>query len=170
MKILTLHQPWASLLMSGAKLFETRSWKTSYRGSILLHASKKDPRWFLQSHPGFTKTANQALVDAGVLDYKCKWLSLSISLLRGLPRGVVLGEVYLTKVGPASQLKTCFSPSDNEMMFGDFSEGCWAWQFSYRISWNDGGVPFRGRQGLTTVKDQQLEEIARYHRTKESLT
>ena len=32
MKALTLHQPWASLVMRGAKLYETRSWSTPYRG------------------------------------------------------------------------------------------------------------------------------------------
>ena len=43
MKAITVIQPWASLLAEGAKLYETRSWKTNYRGEILIHAGKKDP-------------------------------------------------------------------------------------------------------------------------------
>lgn len=43
MKTITLWQPWASLLACGAKEYETRSWETSYRGPIAIHAAKKKP-------------------------------------------------------------------------------------------------------------------------------
>lgn len=42
MKAITIWQPWASLLATGAKQYETRSWATSYRGPIAIHAAKKD--------------------------------------------------------------------------------------------------------------------------------
>lgn len=38
MKVLTLKEPWASLIASGHKQIETRSWKVNYRGSIFVHA------------------------------------------------------------------------------------------------------------------------------------
>lgn len=38
LKMLTLHQPWASLIAVGAKSIETRSWSTRYRGPIAIHA------------------------------------------------------------------------------------------------------------------------------------
>ena len=37
-RALTLHQPWASLIAIGAKTMETRSWSTSYRGPLAIHA------------------------------------------------------------------------------------------------------------------------------------
>ena len=37
-KILTLKQPWATLVAEGIKKYEFRSWKTKYRGKILIHA------------------------------------------------------------------------------------------------------------------------------------
>ena len=40
MKALTLTQPWATLIAVGAKRIETRSWGTSYRGRIAIHAAK----------------------------------------------------------------------------------------------------------------------------------
>lgn len=40
MKVLTIKQPFASLIASGLKEFEFRSWKTSYRGELLIHAGK----------------------------------------------------------------------------------------------------------------------------------
>lgn len=39
MKVLTIKQPWASLIIEGYKKYEFRSWKTNYRGKILIHAS-----------------------------------------------------------------------------------------------------------------------------------
>jgi hypothetical protein len=40
MRALTLHQPWASLVALGAKAIETRSWPTSHRGPLAIHAAK----------------------------------------------------------------------------------------------------------------------------------
>ena len=40
MKVLTIKQPWATLIMQGDKRFEFRSWKTNYRGELLIHAGK----------------------------------------------------------------------------------------------------------------------------------
>src|SRR5690348_17556570 len=44
MKALTLTQPWASLVAIGAKRIETRSWSTSYRGPLAIHAAKGFPK------------------------------------------------------------------------------------------------------------------------------
>ena len=38
MKVLTLKQPWATLVAEGIKKYEFRSWKTKYRGKLLIHA------------------------------------------------------------------------------------------------------------------------------------
>jgi hypothetical protein len=44
MKALTIRQPWATLIVMGIKNIENRSWKTNYRGELLIHAGKaKDP-------------------------------------------------------------------------------------------------------------------------------
>lgn len=40
MKVLTIKQPWASLIIEGYKEYEFRSWKTNYRGELLIHAGK----------------------------------------------------------------------------------------------------------------------------------
>lgn len=39
MKALSIRQPWASLIVDGPKRIENRTWKTSRRGWILVHAS-----------------------------------------------------------------------------------------------------------------------------------
>ena len=41
MKVLSLQEPWASLIKENIKHIETRSWKTNYRGELFIHASKR---------------------------------------------------------------------------------------------------------------------------------
>lgn len=40
MKVITIKQPWATLIAKGYKEYEFRTWKTKYRGTILIHAGK----------------------------------------------------------------------------------------------------------------------------------
>jgi hypothetical protein len=40
MKVITIKQPWATLIAKGYKEYEFRTWKTKYRGEILIHAGK----------------------------------------------------------------------------------------------------------------------------------
>lgn len=39
MKVLTIKEPFATLIYKKVKFIETRSWKTSYRGELYIHAS-----------------------------------------------------------------------------------------------------------------------------------
>ena len=57
MKTLSVKQPWASLICSGIKDIENRTWKTKFRGRVLIHA-------------GATKTNEFWMHDSGVIkDY-----------------------------------------------------------------------------------------------------
>lgn len=40
MKVLTIKQPFATLIAEGYKTYEFRTWKTKYRGELLIHAGK----------------------------------------------------------------------------------------------------------------------------------
>lgn len=40
MKVITIKQPFATLIMEGLKEYEFRTWKTNYRGRLLIHAGK----------------------------------------------------------------------------------------------------------------------------------
>ena len=40
-RTLSLWQPWASMIAVGLKRHETRSWETSYRGLLAIHAAKR---------------------------------------------------------------------------------------------------------------------------------
>ena len=41
MKVLSVREPFATLITNGIKKIETRSWKTNYRGELFIHASGK---------------------------------------------------------------------------------------------------------------------------------
>lgn len=41
MKALSIQQPWAWLIVNGYKRVENRTWRTDYRGPVLIHAGKK---------------------------------------------------------------------------------------------------------------------------------
>jgi len=45
MKTLSIRQPFASLICRGIKTIENRSWDTTYRGKLLIHASGKPIAW-----------------------------------------------------------------------------------------------------------------------------
>lgn len=40
MKVITIKQPFATLIIEGLKEYEFRTWKTKYRGELLIHAGK----------------------------------------------------------------------------------------------------------------------------------
>lgn len=44
MKALSVRQPYAWLIVNGIKDIENRTWRTGYRGPVLIHASKNYPK------------------------------------------------------------------------------------------------------------------------------
>ena len=115
MKALTIQQPWATLVAIGAKRIETRSWRTSYRGPLAIHAAK-----------GFPKSARELCRDNPfhAALYSAGWASKSYS--GELPLGVVLATCRLvactlTSLAFEEQLSTA------ERAFGDYSPGRYAW-------------------------------------------
>jgi hypothetical protein len=45
LKALTIRQPWAELILRGRKPFELRTWRTKYRGPLVIHAAAKVDAW-----------------------------------------------------------------------------------------------------------------------------
>lgn len=132
MRGLTLYQPWAHLVCVGAKRFETRSWKTSYRGTLAIHAgSKWTPALALKTtEPMF---GNYCFPVNGIVPFRF---------------GAIICVVELVDCQPAYALKP--SLGAEEIAFGDYSEGRWAWQLECpRIL--EAEIDCRGRQGLWEV-------------------
>ena len=67
MKVITLKQPWATFVAEGLKKYEFRSWKTKYRGKILIHAGsgvdKEELKKFCELGFEFPKKKILAIVE-----------------------------------------------------------------------------------------------------------
>lgn len=110
MKVLTLTQPWATLVAIGAKHVETRSWGTSYRGPLAIHAAKgysDEDQDMIRMEP-----FNTVLRAARYY----KWSDL--------PRGKILAICELTNV---LKITGPIMLGPNERAFGNFERGRYAW-------------------------------------------
>ena len=83
MKVITIKQPFATLIAEGLKQYEFRSWNTKYRGEILIHAGL-----------GVDKKAMEKFKDYN-LDYPKGCIIAKANLFHSL---------YETKRSPGSQL------------------------------------------------------------------
>ncbi len=70
MKVLSIRQPFASLIAEGFKEYEFRSWKTLYRGDILIHAGKGVDKIYLDkfSHYGLDCPMGCIIAKATITD------------------------------------------------------------------------------------------------------
>lgn len=137
MKALTLTQPWATLVALGVKTIETRSWSTSYRGPLAIHAATSFPAWAR----GFARTtarrdlyAMARELDGDIFDPKV------------LPRGAVLCAVRLMDVVSTSEpgFDRFYT---GEVEYGDYSPGRFAWYLSHLHRLPD-PIPAKGALGL----------------------
>ena len=136
MRVITLWQPWATLIAEGRKTFETRSWDTRYRGPVAIHA-------------GLTVDRAMAL-DAG---YKPD----------ALPLGAIVAVAMLVGCMPADRAARIIEDTmpaamaAEELANGDFSPGRWAWELG-----DIHPVPalrVRGHQGLWDVPQATVIEL-----------
>ncbi len=123
MKALSLMQPWASLIVTGAKKIETRSWATKYRGLLAIHASKK---W----NPDQASKLSIWQFQGGLAPLVGKPLDLTGSSWSGvmdydLPRGAILATCELVDCIPTDDLTQ--KQIGTDAPFGDFSLGRYAW-------------------------------------------
>lgn len=127
MKAISLWQPYASAIALGLKSYETRSWATSYRGPLALHAAKRKPTISLM--------LSSFLADAG------------IKRESDLPLGGIVAIAELVACVPTDSVNNLNTRmSGCELAFGNYSPGRFAWRLEkvQAIEF----VPCRGYQGL----------------------
>lgn len=129
MKTLSLTQPWASLVAVGAKRIETRSWYTSHRGPLAIHAAKGFPpyaRDFAEELMPFRALSRNGLA-AG-----------------DLPLGAIVATCRLLRCIRTEEIGNI---SGQEREFGDYTHGRWAWVFE-DVERLPEPIPVRGSLGL----------------------
>lgn len=130
MKALSLWQPWASLVVLGLKQYETRSWKTTYRGTLVIHAAKT---WNMECSDALSEFTNRFKVELG-----------------NAPFGMAIGSVELVEVFPTDFIDKRLL-SKQERAFGDFNKGRYAWMLRNPIMFTE-PIPCTGHQRLWEVE------------------
>jgi hypothetical protein len=134
MRALSLYEPWATLIALGEKRYETRSWSTTYRGPLLICASKR--RLPIYQYPPIGKV-QLALNKVNLLLDNLNW-GRAVCWLD-------LIEIYQTE-------QVFLEPMGTEQYFGDFSPGRFAWKLENVRRFKAPPV-VRGKQGLFNVND-----------------
>jgi hypothetical protein len=133
MKCLSLSQPWATLVVLGAKRYETRSWQTQHRGPLAIHASAR----FAPTARGLCRQEPfRSLLARGGYS---SWMAL--------PTGVLVGTVELVHCWNVEELPQL---TTTEYALGDFRLGRWAWELvqPYCLAVP---IPYRGQLGVFEV-------------------
>ena len=94
-RALSIKQPWSWLICKGIKDIENRSWRTNFRGRILIHAGKR-----------FDHDALEWLMDKGLAPFNALMLFSD-----KIERGAIVGEATITD---------CVTKSDSPWFVGDY--------------------------------------------------
>ncbi len=121
MKVLSIRQPWASLIVYGYKKYEFRSWKTKYRGEFLIHASK--------------------MVEKDNLE-RFKHLNIPF------PTGVIMGKAYLEEVLEMDKELEEKLKKENALVYGkSLTRGAYAFKLR-DITKLDNYIEVKGKLGF----------------------
>lgn len=125
MKVLTIREPWASLIINGYKKYEFRSWKTNYRGKILIHTSQKIEKEMLSRFK----------------DYNLNYVS-----------GSIIGEAELTDcILVDEEFNQNLRKIDNVVYGKSNHVEKYAWKLE-NIKKYDKSIPMKGKLGLWNIE------------------
>ena len=106
MKVLSIREPYASLIMTKKKRIETRSWKTSYRGELYIHASLAKLTKETKEDKELMELVKDTPLNYGKIICKCRLVDC----------------VYMTK-----EFVEEIKKNKQEYLCGDYQEGRFAW-------------------------------------------
>lgn len=150
MKLITLHQPWASLVALGLKQYETRHWPTDYRGELLIHAAARPMR---------TDEINSLY--AALEDYPWWSEHLDTAFTQDLPLGRVVAVCNLFNCQKIVCGKGQSSLTPLERAVGNWAEGRYAFHLTDAIALPN-PIPYTSRQGkLLSVPSSLIAMVGR---------
>lgn len=126
MKVLSIREPFATLIKEKKKLIETRSFKTNYRGELYIHASLTKSNLEDKSSE-FFKIINDLSFDPGYIICKCR----------------IVDCIYMTEEYIESIKKNNYE----EYLFGNYEVGRYAWILD-EIEVLDEKISVKGKLGI----------------------
>ncbi|MBD2019404.1 hypothetical protein H6F43_04295 [Leptolyngbya sp. FACHB-36] len=158
-RILTLWEPWASLISLGLKKFETRSWGTKYRCRLAVHAAQRKPSapdisiWVqalkLGNHPLYCQ---QPAIDL----LRCQSYG-AIAALSQIVNCLEMWDstVYGPPMPPRRRGIDISTVPALEKLVGDWREGRFAWQLENTVHLPK-PIPYKGGQGLRRLQNEAV--------------
>ncbi|VXD15946.1 ASCH domain-containing protein [Planktothrix paucivesiculata] len=141
MQALTIQEPWASLLVTGKKRYETRDWQRNYRGLLAIHAGKQSVHPF--DYPlGLSEILDELGITQDDLS-KNKQKIIAIATLK---------DIHLMTD------KLINEQSEIERLTGFWQPGRYAWELT-DIKPLSEPIVARGLPGLWGVSDEIYAEI-----------
>ena len=166
MKAITILQPYASLIVAGAKQYETRSWDTPYRGIIAIHAGKNKPFEYggelrdktqgilgkrMEELPKGSIIAVADLVEC----YQVMGNSSGERWMESKPAMNPDGTYRLGADGHRIGWEEIPLPTGDELMFGHYGLEMYAWKLA-NIRPLPKPLPCRGNQRIWEVPDEMI--------------
>ncbi|EOL8937010.1 ASCH domain-containing protein [Cronobacter dublinensis] len=97
MKAISIRQPWAWLIVNGYKDIENRSWRTKYRGPVLIHAASGLTKHEYNAALEFCRSVNPNL-------------PVNMPLYEKIERGGIVGIATITGCVDSSPSPWFFGP------------------------------------------------------------
>jgi hypothetical protein len=186
MKVLTLWQPWASLVQLGVKTIETRSWSTTYRGPLAIHAAARPVGRCTRCNGGGMVAPGSSCPECGGDGRHELMGAYWDHAVDDPPLGAIVATCTLVDVVPIcaieeDELPPCVAvgPTDLTLWevpdywhnesdevditcqrpYGLFEPGRYAWLLADVVPM-DPPVPFKGAQGLTKTWEPIKTEVS----------
>lgn len=176
MKVLTLHQPWATLIALGVKTIETRPQQTNVRGRIAIHAAARPPDalclgpytiGLLDPRPATRRMWHNEVFGA-VIDLPLGAIVATANLVDCIPmieeHPAWDGQPYLhvgvdlTLIRPWCGRARRADIVTHQRPYGHFARGRWAWILA-DIEPLVEPVPFKGGQGWSKSWEPQTADL-----------
>lgn len=139
MKALSIIQPWTSLIATGIKDIENRTWRTNYRGEFLLHASGKVLRdgWNALT-PQMREQAARLMCPFG-----------EVQDVRQLPVSAIIGR---------ARIVDCVQ--NHPSVWAE--KGVWNWVLEDRVLFTKPILNVKGKLGFWDFDDDLLKDAVPY--------
>lgn len=147
MKVLSIKEPWATLISKKIKIIETRSWKTNYRGKLYIHASIT---------PMDKKTKEnkdvQKIIENNNIDFNRGYILCSCNLIDC----IYMTEEYIEKV-----------KKDNYINYlcGNYQVGRYAWVLD-NIKILKNPIAAKGKLGIWNFDENGVDLSVKNNRSK----
>ena len=131
MKVLSIKEPFATLISKGIKKIETRSWKTKYRGEIYIHASISKISKDLNTRKELMELVNEFDFSYGYIICKCNLVDC-----------IYMTEEYIENI----------KKNHKEYICGHYAVGRYAWVLD-NVEILDNPIKAKGKLGIWNYEE-----------------